>query len=88
MIRLYLKVAVLAVAIIIGSFSAQAQKAGGTLVYIVQPEPPTLAGYVSTSGPIGLVAPKIYEGLFDYDNGLTFVKVLLGMTGNRSLQQM
>ena len=76
MIRLYLKVAVLAVAIITGSFSAQAQKAGGTLVYIVQPEPPTLASYVSTSGPIGLVAPKIYEGLFDYDNDLNIIPVL------------
>ena len=66
MIRLYLKAAVLVVAIITMSFSVQAQKSGGTLVYLVQPEPPTLASYVSTSGPIGLVAPKIYEGLFDY----------------------
>ena len=28
---------------------------------------PTMAGYVSTSGPIGL-GSKIYDGLFDYDN--------------------
>ena len=49
-------------------FSAYAQKSGGTLVYLVQPEPPSMASYISTSGPIGLVAPKIYEGLFDYDN--------------------
>ena len=44
-----------------------AQQAGGTMVLIAQPEPPTLASYLSTSGPIGLVAPKIYNGLLDYD---------------------
>jgi hypothetical protein len=32
---------------------ALAQKRGGTLVQITQPEPPTLASYISTSGPIG-----------------------------------
>lgn len=55
---------------------AMAQQAGGTLVYIVQPEPPSLASYLSTSGPIGLVAPKIYEGLFDYDLELNIVPSL------------
>ncbi|MBS0124896.1 ABC transporter substrate-binding protein [Thetidibacter halocola] len=55
---------------------SQAQEAGGTLVYIVQPEPPSLASFLSTSGPIGLVAPKIYEGLFDYDNDLKIVPAL------------
>ncbi|MEM7507732.1 MAG: ABC transporter substrate-binding protein [Pseudomonadota bacterium] len=55
---------------------ALAQKSGGTLVYIVQPEPPSLASYLSTSGPIGLVAPKIYEGLLDYDNDLNIVPAL------------
>ena len=44
---------------LVGSF-AQAQQAGGSLVFLVQPEPPTMAGYVSTSGPIGLLGPKIY----------------------------
>ncbi|MEM0922722.1 MAG: ABC transporter substrate-binding protein [Pseudomonadota bacterium] len=52
---------------------AMAQKAGGTLVYLVQPEPPSLASYLSTSGPIGLVAPKIYEGLLDYAPDLSIV---------------
>lgn len=47
--------------------AAVAQEPGGTLVFIAQPEPPTLASYLSTSGPIGLVAPKIYDGLLDYD---------------------
>ena len=46
---------------------AHAQQAGGTMVLIAQPEPPSLAPYLSTSGPIGLVAPKIYNGLLDYD---------------------
>ncbi len=43
------------------------QTAGGTMVMIAQPEPPSLAPYLSTSGPIGLVAPKVYNGLLDYD---------------------
>jgi len=42
-------------------------QAGGTLVMVVQPEPPTLASYQSTSGPIGQVATKVYEGLLEYD---------------------
>jgi peptide/nickel transport system substrate-binding protein len=46
---------------------ALAQKSGGTLIYLVQPEPPTLASYLSTSGPIGQVATKVYEGLLEYD---------------------
>lgn len=49
---------------------AAAQKQGGTAVFIVQPEPPTLASYLSTSGPIGQVAAKIYEGLLEYDFNL------------------
>ncbi len=59
-----------------GSLPAAAQEAGGTFVFIVQPEPPSLASYLSTSGPIGLVAPKIYDGLFDYDNDLNIVPAL------------
>ncbi len=43
---------------------------GGTLVMVVQPEPPTLASYQSTSGPIGQVAAKVYEGLLEYDFNL------------------
>ena len=53
--------------------AAQAQKSGGTLVMLVQPEPPSLASYLSTSGPIGLVAPKVYDGLLDYDKDLKAV---------------
>src|SRR3546814_373142 len=40
---------------------------GGTLVMVVQPEPPTLASYLSTSGPVGQVAAKVYEGLLEYN---------------------
>lgn len=43
---------------------------------IAQPEPPSLAPYLSTSGPIGLVAPKVYNGLLDYDLDLNPVPEL------------
>ncbi len=46
---------------------ASAQKSGGTLVQITQPEPPNLASYISTSGPIGQVTAKIFDGLLEYD---------------------
>ena len=35
-----------------------------------------MAGYVSTSGPIGLLGPKIYDGLVDYDNDGKMVPML------------
>src|SRR3546814_4389541 len=34
---------------------------------VVQPEPPSLASYLSTSGPIGQISSKIYDGLLEYD---------------------
>jgi peptide/nickel transport system substrate-binding protein len=45
-------------------------KRGGTLIMLIQPEPPTLASYLSTSGPIGQVTAKIYDGLLEYDFNL------------------
>ena len=42
-------------------------KSGGTMVMAVQPEPPTLASYVNTAGPIGMVTSKIFDGLLEYD---------------------
>src|SRR5215813_9686077 len=48
------------------SAPASAQKSGGTLVQITQPEPPNLAPYISTSAPIGQVTAKIYDGLLEY----------------------
>ncbi|MEO1678181.1 MAG: ABC transporter substrate-binding protein [Pseudomonadota bacterium] len=74
--RSWATAALCALGLIFGAVAASAQKAGGTLVYIVQPEPPSLASFLSTSGPIGLVAPKIYEGLLDYDNELNIVPAL------------
>jgi peptide/nickel transport system substrate-binding protein len=49
---------------------AAAQQRGGTLVMIVQPEPPTLASYTSTAGPVGQVATKVFDGLLEYDFNL------------------
>ena len=48
-------------------FAQSAPQKGGTLVILVQPEPPTLAAYQSTAGPIGQVSTKVYEGLLEYD---------------------
>ncbi len=45
---------------------AEAQRRGGTLVQITQPEPPTLGSYISTAAPVGQVAAKIYDGLLEY----------------------
>jgi len=50
----------------IAATPASAQKPGGTLVQITQPEPPNLAPYISTSAPIGQVTAKVYEGLLEY----------------------
>jgi peptide/nickel transport system substrate-binding protein len=49
---------------------AMAQRRGGTLVQIVQPEPPSLGSYISTALPVGQVAAKIYDGLVEYDFNL------------------
>ena len=62
--------AVIAASMAFVAGSAWAQKRGGTLVMVVQPEPPTLASYISTSGPVGQVAAKVYEGLLEYDFNL------------------
>ena len=64
----FMNAVMMTAAITFGGGAVQAQQSGGSLVFLVQPEPPTMAGYVSTSGPIGLLGPKIYDGLFDYDN--------------------
>ncbi len=87
--------ATIGVALCLSVNTAYAQKAGGTFIQIVQPEPPSMAPYLSTSGPIGLVAPKIYQGLLDYDNDLNIVPELAesfevsddGLTVTFKLQQ-
>lgn len=58
--------AAIAMAISMLSPYAMAQKRGGTLIMVVQPEPPTLGSYISTSQPIGQVATKVYDGLLEY----------------------
>jgi len=60
--------ALAALAAVPGAVLAQAApQKGGTLVIAVQPEPPTLAAYQSTSGPVGQVTTKVFEGLLEYD---------------------
>jgi peptide/nickel transport system substrate-binding protein len=59
--------AALAIAGLLVSPAAVAQERGGTLVMVVQPEPPTLASYLSTSGPIGQVTTKVFDGLLEYN---------------------
>ncbi|MEP6608668.1 MAG: ABC transporter substrate-binding protein, partial [Burkholderiaceae bacterium] len=54
----------------VASLAQGTPQRGGTLVMVVQPEPPTLASYQSTSGPIGQVATKVYDGLLEYDFNL------------------
>ena len=71
-----LKGCLVAATMVLSSISAHAAKDGGTLSFLVQPEPPTLASYVSTSGPIGLVMPKVYDGLVDYDNDGKMIPIL------------
>ena len=68
--RVFMRPLLAAAGLMLGAIASplvSAQTEGGTLVMIAQPEPPSLAPYLSTSGPIGLVAPKIYSGLLDYD---------------------
>lgn len=72
----WIKIGLVAIAAGVGATSAIAQQSGGTLVMLVQPEPPSLASYLSTSGPIGLMAPKVYDGLLDYDKDLTAIPSL------------
>ena len=49
-----------------GAQAAEPQR-GGTMVMIVQPEPATLASYLSVAGNICPVACQVYEGLVGYD---------------------
>lgn len=56
--------------------TASAQESGGTMVMVTQPEPPNLASYLSTSGPIGQVASKVYEGLIDLGDDFEILPAL------------
>jgi peptide/nickel transport system substrate-binding protein len=46
---------------------APAPQRGGTMIMIVQPEPATLASYLSVAGNIPTITTQIYEGLVGYD---------------------
>ncbi|MBB3660823.1 peptide/nickel transport system substrate-binding protein [Rhizobium sp. BK650] len=46
-------------------------KPGGTLNFIVEPEPPTILALAHTAGGTQKVSPKITEGLLTYDFDLT-----------------
>lgn len=50
--------------------AAQAQTHGGTLVAVIQPEPPLLMSGINQQGPTLYVAGKIYEGLLTYSADL------------------
>jgi peptide/nickel transport system substrate-binding protein len=56
-----------ALACLTGTAPAMAQQRGGTMVMIVQPEPSTLASYLSVAGNVCPVSCQIYEGLVSYD---------------------
>jgi peptide/nickel transport system substrate-binding protein len=58
--------AALALCAALAGSPASAQKVGGTLVQITQPEPPNLAPYISTAAPISQVTAKVYDGLLEY----------------------
>ena len=60
----------MAMAIVPAAHAQATPQKGGTLVMVVQPEPPTLASYQSTAGPVGQVTTKVYEGLLEYDFSL------------------
>ena len=49
---------------------AAAQKAGGTVHVVVQPEPPMLMQALNQNGPTNMVAGNIYESLLRYDEKL------------------
>ena len=54
----FMNAVMMTAAITFGGGAVYAQQSGGSLVFLVQPEPPTMAGYVSTSGPDRPVRPK------------------------------
>ena len=49
------------------AMQASEPQRGGTMVMIVQPEPATLASYLSVAGNVCPVACQVYEGLVGYD---------------------
>ncbi|SCB27115.1 ABC transporter substrate-binding protein [Rhizobium hainanense] len=62
-------------ATLLPSFAARAAEPtparGGTLNFIVEPEPPTILALAHTAGGTQKISPKVTEGLLTYDFGLT-----------------
>lgn len=60
----------LAVAAVFTSAAEAAPKSGGTLTWIVTPEPASVIPLTTTAGGNAEIGPKIVEGLLSYDNDL------------------
>ncbi|PYM12462.1 MAG: peptide ABC transporter substrate-binding protein, partial [Candidatus Rokuibacteriota bacterium] len=69
-------IAIAAVALIaLGSVGAQ-PRTGGTLNFILKPEPPHLQGALSTADPVWQATSKFHNGLLNYDPNLNPVPEL------------
>ena len=67
-VRAVAVLATLALAAVIWAGSVAAQpKRGGTLNFVVKPEPPHLQGAISTADPVWQITPKFHNGLLAYD---------------------
>lgn len=65
--RLFLIVlAVVSGTLLLSGSGQSAPTKGGTLIMVMDTEPPTLAAYTSTAQPVGEITAKIYDGLLDY----------------------
>jgi peptide/nickel transport system substrate-binding protein len=61
--------AIAAVALFLTSTGVNAQTRGGTLNFVVTPEPTTLVDLATTAVNVLKVSPKVIEGLLEYDYG-------------------
>ncbi|MCL2896615.1 ABC transporter substrate-binding protein [Brenneria tiliae] len=59
-----------------GQAAEPTPKRGGTLNFLVEPEPPVLTTLINTAGPILKVNSKVIEGLLNYDFDLKPVPAL------------
>ena len=73
--RIAVAIVLVAVAVTIGFAGAQGRR-GGTLNFILKPEPPHLQGAVSTADPIWQATAKFHNGLLNYDANLNPVPEL------------
>jgi len=76
-VRAVAVLATLALAAVIWAGPAAAQpRRGGTLNFVVKPEPPHLQGAISTADPVWQITPKFHNGLLAYDPELNPVPEL------------